>query len=179
VTIRLRGDGVLLRAFHEAELPLIWDREVEAAVGEPPEDTPEGRERLYGRLRRSGGWTEQELRLAIEADGVLAGDIQARRSDWAIPPWVTELGISLFPEARGKGLGTDALRTICRYLFDEEGFLRVQLSTDVANAAMRRSAEKAGFTYEGVLRGFWPEGDEIHDYAMYGRTRADHDHDER
>jgi RimJ/RimL family protein N-acetyltransferase len=179
VTIRLRGDGVLLRAFHEAELPLIWDREVEAAVGEPPEDTPEGRERLYGRLRRSGGWTEQELRLAIEADGVLAGDIQARRSDWAIPPWVTELGISLFPEARGKGLGTDALRTICRHLFDEEGFLRVQLSTDVANAAMRRSAEKAGFTYEGVLRGFWPEGDEIHDYAMYGRTRADHDHDER
>jgi RimJ/RimL family protein N-acetyltransferase len=177
VTIRLRGDRVLLRAFHEAELPLLWEREVEAAVGDPPEDTPEARERLYERLRRSGGWTEQELRLAVEAGGALAGDLQARRSNWALPPWVTELGIGLFPEARGKGIGTDALRTVCRYLFEEEGFLRVQLSTDVANDAMRRSAEKAGFSYEGVLRGFWAEGDEIHDYAMYGRTRADHDHE--
>ncbi|MGE5226904.1 MAG: GNAT family N-acetyltransferase [Planctomycetaceae bacterium] len=174
MTIRLRGHRVLLRAFHETELPLIWDREVEAAVGEPPEDTPEGRERLYARLRRSGGWTEEELRLAIEADGALVGDIQARRSNWAIPPWVTELGISLFPEARGKGLGTEALRTICRYLFDEEGFARVQLSTDVENAAMRGAAERAGFTYEGALRGFWLVGDEAHDYAMYGRTLADH-----
>ncbi|MGZ4132337.1 MAG: GNAT family N-acetyltransferase [Actinomycetota bacterium] len=174
MTIRLRGGRVVLRAFHEAELPLLWDREVEASVGEPPEDTPEGRERLYARLRRSGGWTEEELRLAIEAGGVLAGDIQARRSHWVLPPWVTELGIGLFPEACGKGIGTDALQTISRFLFEEDGFLRVQLSTDVANQAMRRSAEKAGFTYEGTLRGFWPEGDEVHDYAMYGRTLADH-----
>ena len=177
MTIRLRGSNVLLRAFHGSELPLLWDREVEAAVGDPPEDTPETREHLYAHLRRSGTWTEQELRLAIEANGALAGDVQARRSNWTIPPWVAELGINVFPEARGKGLGTDALRTTCRYLFEEEGFLRVQLSTDVANVAMRRSAEKAGFTCEGVLRGFWPEGDEIHDYAMYGRTRADHDHE--
>jgi RimJ/RimL family protein N-acetyltransferase len=51
---------------------------------------------------------------------------------------------------------------------------RVQLSTDVGNPAMRRAAEKAGFTFEGVLRGFWRQDDGMHDYAMYGRALADH-----
>lgn len=175
MTLRLLGDRVVLRGFREAEFPLVWDREVAASVGETVEDTPEGRERLYARLRQSGSWTTEELRLAIEVDGRLVGDIQARRSNWALPPWVSELGIGIFAEARGKGMGTDALRTLCRHLFEEEGFLRVQLSTDVTNEGMRRSAENAGFTFEGVLRGFWRDGDEMHDYAMYGRTRADHE----
>jgi RimJ/RimL family protein N-acetyltransferase len=164
---------VLLRAFHEDEFPVIVARELE--TGEPSTDVADRRERLTERLRSSGGWLTDELRLAIEADGRLVGDLQARRSSWTLPPWVTELGIAVFPDVQGRGIGTDALRTLCRYLFDEEGFLRVQLSTDVDNAAMRRSAEKAGFTCEGVLRGFWPEADGVRDYAMYGRTRADHE----
>ena len=39
---------------------------------------------------------------------------------------------------------------------------------------MRRAAEKAGFAFEGVMRGFWRQDDGIEDYAMYGRTLADH-----
>lgn len=174
MTIRLTGDGILLRAFREDEFEVVWAHEVAEPEGPDTEDTPERRERLYARLRSSGGWTTDDLRLAVEADGVLVGDAQARRSVAAMPTGVTELGLTLFPESRGKGVGTQVLRTISRYLFEEEGFHRVQLSTDVENLAMRRAAEKAGFTFEGVLRGFWVDGDRLRDYAMYARTREDH-----
>ena len=53
---------------------------------------------------------------------------------------------------------------------------RVQLSTDVTNAAMRGAAERAGFRFEGVMRSYISpgEGEPAHDYALYGRTREDH-----
>ena len=87
-----------------------------------------------------------------------------------------ELGIGLFEAARGKGYGTDVIVTVARYLFEEEGAIRVQLGTDVRNAAMRRSAEKAGYRFEGVMRSFWEvPGEAPHDYAMYARTRTDHE----
>ena len=42
--------------------------------------------------------------------------------------------------------------------------------------AMRRAAEKAGFRLEGIMRGFWlVDGQPARDYALYARTRADHE----
>jgi RimJ/RimL family protein N-acetyltransferase len=115
------------------------------------------------------------LDLAIEVDGRLAGDIQARRDPENAPPGLFDLGIALFGDRRGKGVGTIALSLIAAYLFDHEDAARVFLSTDVDNVAMRRSAEKAGFSLEGVMRGFWAvPGEPARDYALYGRTRADH-----
>ena len=36
-------------------------------------------------------------------------------------------------------------------------------------------AERLGFTFEGVQRGFMPSSAGPRDYAMYGVTRADHE----
>jgi RimJ/RimL family protein N-acetyltransferase len=67
--------------------------------------------------------------------------------------------------------------TVTRYLFEDELAHRVQLSTAVDNTGMRRCAERAGFTFEGTLRWFLgpPSHPEPVDYAMYGRTRDDHE----
>ena len=51
----------------------------------------------------------------------------------------------------------------------------MQVSTDVENAGMRAVAERLGFTFEGVQRGFMPSSAGPRDYAMYGVTRADHE----
>ena len=167
MTVRLRGGRVVLRRFHESELPGMWERELRrGGKGD--------RDKYFAFLRGSGEWTADELRLAVEVDGALAGDVQARRGRASMPQGVTELGIGLFDEARGKGVGTEVLTLLCRHLFDDEGFHRVQLSTDVDNVAMRRCAQKAGFTEEGVLRGFWRTDDGLRDYVMCGRTLDDH-----
>ncbi len=62
------------------------------------------------------------------------------------------LGLSLIPSARGRGLGLDAVRLMCRYAFEVRDLRRVAVETLVTNEPMRRTALAAGFTQEGVLR---------------------------
>jgi RimJ/RimL family protein N-acetyltransferase len=69
------------------------------------------------------------------------------------------LGISLLPEYRGRGLGTDVINVLCRYGFLVLGLNRLQLETLSDNSAMIAAAQKAGFTVEGSLRSVaWVNG---------------------
>jgi RimJ/RimL family protein N-acetyltransferase len=168
--ITLRGDRVVLRPFSEEEVPAVAVR------------TTAGDLDAAGRfVAESGTWTERPtgLILAIEVDHRLVGELQAR-GDRAqlLPEGVYELGLEVYDaEDRGQGIGSDAVATVTRYLFDDEHAHRVQISTPIGNGAMRGSAERAGFTYEGTLRSYRtePPHDEPTDYAMYARTRDDHE----
>jgi RimJ/RimL family protein N-acetyltransferase len=158
---------VVLRPYHEDELEEVV-RQAQAAesrVGGTPT-----RKHVAQRVERSGAFVDGHLELAVEVDGRLCGSIQARAPERALPPGVCELGIELVPEARGRGTGTEAVRLLGRYLL-ENGYPRVQASTDVDNLAMRRALERAGFALEGVQRGFMPRGDDRADYALYALTR--------
>ena len=62
------------------------------------------------------------------------------------------LGLSLRPVWRGRGLGGDTVRVLCRYGFAIRGLRRLQLETLTDNHAMIAAAERAGFTREGVTR---------------------------
>ena len=163
----LRGGRVTLRPFREDE----FDR---ALAREPSEDA-ERREVRRRRLALSGTRTAWEIMFAVEAEDRLLGDIQARCSDQAMPPGVWEIGIDLWdPADRGRGLGSEAVRLLAEYLFEHEGAHRVQATTDAENAAMRRSLDKCGFSFEGVLRAFMPVADGLpRDYAMYAMTMDD------
>ena len=160
--------------------PLELD-DIEALVaahdGDPASFAPEGdaaRERLRKLIERSptladGGF----VNLAIESDGRLVGDIQARAPKHGFPPGVCEIGITLFADVRGLGLGRDAVALFTERLFDE-GWERVQASTSVDNVAMRRVLERLGWVFEGVLRSYSPgDGGGREDYAMYAATRGD------
>lgn len=69
------------------------------------------------------------------------------------------IGIELLPAFRGRGLGTDAVRVICRYGFTLRGLHRLQMETLSDNAAMIAVAVKLGFAREGMLRGSsWLDG---------------------
>jgi RimJ/RimL family protein N-acetyltransferase len=180
VTIRLQGDGVLLRPFNPEEFAILWaeetrDRGSFESAWSP--DDERAQKRVRGRVEHSGTWRDgRVLDLAVEVNGELVGDVQARRDVEYAPPGTFDLGIGLFVERRGEGTGTVAIGLITGFLFDEEHANRVQLSTDVDNAAMRRAADKAGFTFEGIMRGFWQVPDApARDYALYGRTREDHE----
>lgn len=69
------------------------------------------------------------------------------------------LGIALRPAFRGRGFGADAVWVLCQYGFGIRGLHRLQLETLTDNHAMIASAEKVGFTREGVTRGSdWVNG---------------------
>lgn len=134
----------------------------------------EARAKLRRQVERNptledGGFVE----LAIEADGRLVGDVQARMPPQAFPGGVCEIGISLFADAQGQGYGREAVRLFTEYLFGE-GVERVQASTAADNAPMRRVLELVGYRFEGILRSYGPTPDGgREDYAMYAATRED------
>ncbi len=83
------------------------------------------------------------------------------------------IGITLVPEARGRGYGTEAQRLVAAYLFETTAVNRVEASTDVENVAEQRSLEKAGFRREGIMRGAQFRAGAYHDLVLYSRLRND------
>ena len=179
MTIRLTDGTMTLRPFEPPEFDVLWSEETKDRgafdIAWSPTDE-RAKQRVRARVRHSGEWRDgRVLDLAIQVDGRLVGDVQARRDLEYAPPGLFDLGIALFGDVRGRGIGTTAVALITEFLFDHEDGARVYLSTDVDNVAMRRSAEKAGFMFEGVMRGFWAAPrTPPRDYALYARTRADH-----
>jgi RimJ/RimL family protein N-acetyltransferase len=169
----LRGERVVLRPLRPAELERIWAAR-RADAGFPGLARRGQKQRLRERIEQSGRLADGVLDLAIEAEGRLVGDIQARSPRHAFGPGVFELGISLFDGERGRGYGREAVALLTDHLFRRYRAGRVQASTSVGNAAMRRVLERLGWPLEGVMRGFWPRADGgLEDYALYAITRDD------
>ena len=83
-------------------------------------------------------------------DGRLVGCLWTKRTDWAAR--VTEISYAIAPDVRGFGFAAEAIDAVAIALLLEHGFQRVELRIAPGNQASRRVAEKAGFTYEGLLR---------------------------
>ena len=163
---------VTLRPLEEADLEVLLSHPEEGAVP-GRETTPEERRlRLERLVRRSGGFVDGRLDLAICVDGRLAGRVDVRRPEGAMPPGVVELGIGLFAEARGRGVGSRAIELLVEQLLADPEMHRIQASTALDNAAMRTVLERTGFAFEGVMRAFMPDGHGgREDYALYALTR--------
>jgi RimJ/RimL family protein N-acetyltransferase len=62
-----------------------------------------------------------------------------------------ELGYAVAPWARGRGVATETLRQLSRWAF-AQGMLRLTALISVDNPISSRVAQRAGYTFEGVLR---------------------------
>ena len=73
---------------------------------------------------------------------------------WGIDPHnrSAHVGLALFRRFRGRGWSAEVLQLLCRYGFVVRGLNRLQLETNPDNVPMIRSAERVGFSQEGVLR---------------------------
>jgi RimJ/RimL family protein N-acetyltransferase len=161
----LEGTKVRLRPLEERDLPMcvVWmgDREVTrwlAAIDEPP--TLEEERQWYERRRSdpdSVMWGIETLRVlphdsihSGQVDGRLVGNVELRLTPAARR---AEIGIVVGEKSEwSKGIGTDTVRLVLRYAFQELGLNRVELTTDEDNARAIRCYEKCGFAREGLLR---------------------------
>jgi RimJ/RimL family protein N-acetyltransferase len=171
---QIKGDRVSLRRFRPTDEPIVWAGRSSAEPSALPTG-PGRRSQVRKRLLASGRFVHGSLDLAIESNGRLIGDVQARLGQGQrLPPGVVELGIDLYdPVNRGKGYGAEAVALLTTWLLDNDLAERVQASTAEGNVAMRRVLEKLGFTFEGVMRGFMPVGAGREDFALYGVTKAE------
>lgn len=65
-----------------------------------------------------------------------------------------EIGMWIRGDAAGQGLGTRVLQALVAWGFSAWPWQRLAWRCDADNMASRRTAEKAGFTLEGVLRAY-------------------------
>jgi RimJ/RimL family protein N-acetyltransferase len=86
---------------------------------------------------------------------------------------VASLAVSVFPEARGRGVAAKALRLGALWALGELGLARVVAEAAVDNQASIRAIEKAGFHREGTLRAHCKTHGERHDCAMFSLIATD------
>lgn len=91
--------------------------------------------------------------LAVVLDDEVIGAIQySEETD----PEFHHAGIDVFltTARQGKGLGTDAIRTLARWLITARGHHRLTIDPAAANTAAIRSYTKVGFRPVGVMRAY-------------------------
>jgi [ribosomal protein S5]-alanine N-acetyltransferase len=77
------------------------------------------------------------------------------------------------PEARGQGLGKEAVGLLVAHLFATETVERLGATCDVENVASVRLLEGLGFRREGTLRAALFHHGRWHDVHVYGLTRPE------
>ena len=156
--MRLDGDLVTLRSLRPDDVSVLASigREPEFARWWPGLDEAELDEKAAG----SG----DAVCFAVLEDGHVVGLVQYYEED---DPEMRHAGIDvgLDPAVHGRGLGTDAVRTLARFLLDERGHHRLVIDPDVDNARAIRCYESVGFRAVGVMRryargadGAWHDG---------------------
>lgn len=102
----------------------------------------------------------------IELDGRVVGGIQW--SEETDPDYRhAQIDIFVDPAVHGRGVGTDAVRTLARFLVTEQGHHRLTIDPAVDNAAAIACYRKVGFRPVGVMRRYerGPDG-EWHDNLL-------------
>ena len=102
---------------------------------------------------------EAERGFVIEADGEVVGAIQYHEEN---EPMYRHAGMDIFLTAsrHGEGLGTEAIRLLASYLFEERGHHRLTIDPAADNTAAIRAYERVGFRAVGIMRKYerGPEG---------------------
>ena len=94
---------------------------------------------------------DDEVWLAIELDGRTVGLIGYYEED-EFEYRHAGMDLTLHPDFHDQGLGSDAVRTLARWLIEERGHHRLIIDPDVNNARAVRCYEKVGFKPVGVMR---------------------------
>ena len=181
----IRGEGIGLR------VPVPADRQRWLELAHDPEQrrfgtpafisVPETVEDLDERIAEAGARFEagepSTLTIVEGHDPRFAGNLAWRR-DAPAPLRICEIGYSVHPDSRGRGVAVRAIKVFTRWLtLDEDGprQARVQLDHSVENIASCRVALAAGFEREGVRRAYLPLPDAAapggvrrHDVCLHG-----------
>jgi RimJ/RimL family protein N-acetyltransferase len=124
-------------------------------------------------FQENGFWSKEDGTLVIvnSADQIL-GHIEFFKTVNYLDEF--ELSYQIYDaEQRGKGVMTEVVNMMVRYLFETKQMNRIRLVIHPDNAASRRLAEKCGFKHEGTARGAWYNKGRHNDVEIYSILRKD------
>jgi ribosomal-protein-alanine N-acetyltransferase len=170
----LRGTSFHLRPITEADLP-VFERQM-MTVDNRGDYYPHmifSPVEIRRQFEAHGYWKEHSGILLIVNDaGTIIGQIEFFE---VVDYWSAyEISYLLYEQAeRGKGIVTEAVNLLVRYLFENMTVNRLQLAIHPENAPSLRVAEKCGFTHEGTARGAWYNKGIYHDMEIFSILRGE------
>jgi RimJ/RimL family protein N-acetyltransferase len=156
----LTGDLVTLRPFVDEDVPVfleaVADPEVARLTASPPGGPGEEQTRQWYGSRND---QDDRLDLAVvdRSGGACVGEVVL--NEWDPHNGSCNFRILLVAAGRNRGLGTEAIRLVVGYGFEQLRLHRISLEVYSHNPRARRAYEKAGFVAEGVLRQVLRDGD--------------------
>lgn len=164
------GDKVKLRAYKKEDIPLACeymnDSETKKLLVNniPFPMSLEQEEKWFEGL----AGLKDTYNFAIEAleEGKYIGGCGINSINWLSR--IVTVGIFIGDKNYwGKGYGTDAMKVLLRFIFEQMNMNKVKLNVFGFNQRAKRSYEKCGFKVEGVLKQeIFRDGQYYDDYAM-------------
>lgn len=171
----LRSSVVWLRKWTYDDLPCVaeaaTDPEIPRGTTVPAEYTDE-RGRQWIERQWSRQTTGQGLSLAV-VETQIGAAVGLVYFGLRKPEGHCELGYWLVPSARGRGLGTEAMRIASRWVLSETDVYRLYAHVVTSNAASLALMEGCGFTREGVLRSYLRYPDVAYDVVSFSLLADD------
>ena len=183
----LRSGAVLLRTWRpeDVEGRLALDSDPEVFRWSPLARVPDRAwvvERVEQAVRDAENGCPTSFAVADADDpSTVLGSIDWRNR-YPTPPFsVVDVGYGVAPSARGRGVGSTAVRLLADWLLASDGgdVHRVQLDHAVEMVGSCRTALRAGFAIEGRRPGYLPLREHAgapvvrHAVCLHGRVRAD------
>lgn len=86
---------------------------------------------------------------------------------------MANLGYWVRSDRTKEGIATEAARLVAQFGFEQLGLRRIEIVTSMDNRASRKVAEKAGATFEAILRKRMRQGEDNIDAAMHSLVPED------
>lgn len=172
----LRGPRISLRPVAEADLDAFQRARTDIETRGPWVPMPRtSLQALRADFGNHGWWSKDDgVFMIVDGADRILGYVAWGTLNGTIPD--VELGYGIFDRAEmGKGIATEAVDLLVRYLFDAYTMNRLLLYIYAANVGSRRVAEKCGFTKEATAREAWPHKGKWLDVDIYTLTRREAD----
>ena len=172
-----RGKLVKLREYRKSDIELAYRymNDLEVAlnlnIGIPYPMTMEKQQEWYDNQIKD----DNIYNFAIESleDGIYIGGCGINKYDWK--NGTADVGIFIGNQQfRGKGYGTDAMKVLIDFIFNQTNINRIQLSTFSFNEAAYKSYLKCGFKEEGRLRQRIFRNGKYYDEVLMGLLREEY-----
>jgi RimJ/RimL family protein N-acetyltransferase len=170
----LKGKSITLRPVGETDLDQLYTFHLD--IDNRGEYFPRGilaQPAFHKQFQETGFWSKDDGMLVIgSSDDEILGHIEFFKTVNYLDEF--ELSYQVYsPEHRGKGVATEAVNLLVRYLFETKRVNRIRLVIHPDNLASRRIAEKCGFKHEGTARGAWYNKGAHQDVEIYAILHED------
>jgi len=170
----LKGKTIMLRPVRDTDLDQLYEFHVD--IDNRGDFFPRGilaQPAFRKQFQETGFWSRDEgMLVMVSPQDAILGHIEYYKTVNYLDEY--ELSYQVYAtEQRGKGVATEAVNLLVRYLFETKRVNRIRLVIHPGNLASRRLAEKCGFRHEGTARGAWYNQGRHQDVEIYAILHQD------